>query len=176
MSVYTIQPVVKQVWQQAVSCKRGFRKKASLVNFYSNQDPFYCIVQSPLNHWYRKRTKLLPTPRRICNRRCLSVGNFVQKRPNGFACNFQGRLAMGRWTPQPFYGPFSGTTQVSRCQKRTSGLYGAREDLLRQTQTIRLGATPSGLTSAHLHHLPHIFYRLDALPAAQRTIGRWTND
>ena len=30
--------------------------------------------------------------------------------------------------PQPFYGPFSGTTRVSRCQKRTSGLYGARED------------------------------------------------
>jgi len=24
--------------------------------------------------------------------------------------------------------PFSGTTWVSRCQKRTSGLYGARED------------------------------------------------
>jgi len=34
------------------------------------------------------------------------------------------------------------------------------------TQTIRLGATPSRLTSAHLHHLP-IFYRLDDLPAAQ---------
>ena len=30
--------------------------------------------------------------------------------------------------PQPFYDPFSGTTRVSRCQKRTSGLYGARED------------------------------------------------
>jgi len=30
--------------------------------------------------------------------------------------------------PQPFYCPFSGTTWVSRCQKRTSGLYGARED------------------------------------------------
>jgi len=29
---------------------------------------------------------------------------------------------------QPFYGPFSGTTRVSRCQKRTCGLYGARED------------------------------------------------
>jgi len=29
---------------------------------------------------------------------------------------------------QPFYGPFSGTTRVSRCQKRTSGLYGARRD------------------------------------------------
>jgi len=31
-------------------------------------------------------------------------------------------------TPQPFYDPFSTTTQVSQCQKRTSGLYGARED------------------------------------------------
>ena len=29
---------------------------------------------------------------------------------------------------QPFYGPFSRTSRVSRCQKRTSGLYGARED------------------------------------------------
>jgi len=33
--------------------------------------------------------------------------------------------------------------------------------------TIRLGATPSELTSAHLHHPPHIFHRPDALPAAQ---------
>jgi len=31
-------------------------------------------------------------------------------------------------TPQPFYGHFSGTTPMSWCQKRTSGLYGARED------------------------------------------------
>jgi len=31
-------------------------------------------------------------------------------------------------TPQPFCGPFSGTTPVSRRQKRTSGLYDARED------------------------------------------------
>jgi len=31
-------------------------------------------------------------------------------------------------TPQPFYSPFSGTTRVSQCQKKTSGLYGARED------------------------------------------------
>jgi len=30
--------------------------------------------------------------------------------------------------PQPFYGPFSGISRVSWCQKRTSGLYGARED------------------------------------------------
>jgi len=40
------------------------------------------------------------------------------------------RAAVPRHThTQPFYGPFTGTTRVSsRCQKRTSGLYGARED------------------------------------------------
>jgi len=44
----------------------------------------------------------LPPPMRICFRRCLfvclSVSTFAQKRPNGFAWNFQGRLAMGQWT------------------------------------------------------------------------------
>jgi len=39
------------------------------------------------------------------------------------------------------------------------------------TVTIRLGATPSGLTSAHLHH-PHIFYGPDALPATQPTASK----
>jgi len=39
------------------------------------------------------------------------------------------------------------------------------------TPTIRLGATPSGLSSAQLHH-PPIFYRPDALPAAQPTVSK----
>jgi len=39
------------------------------------------------------------------------------------------------------------------------------------TSTIWLDATPSGLTSAHLHHLP-FFYRPDALPAAQPTASK----
>ena len=39
------------------------------------------------------------------------------------------------------------------------------------TPIIRLGTTPSGLTSAHLHH-PPIFYRPDALPAAQPTASK----
>ena len=36
------------------------------------------------------------------------------------------------------------------------------------TLTIRLGATPSGLTSAHLHHPPLFFYTPDALSAANQ--------
>jgi len=40
------------------------------------------------------------------------------------------------------------------------------------TVTIRLGATLSGLTSVHLYHPPHIFYRPDALPAAQPTASK----
>jgi len=39
------------------------------------------------------------------------------------------------------------------------------------TLTIRLGAIPSGLTSAHLHH-PRYFYGPDALPATQPTVSK----
>jgi len=42
-----------------------------------------------------------------------------------------------------FTALFSGTTRVSRCQKRTSGLYGARGDQQRQTQW------PSGWAPLH---------------------------
>ena len=56
--------------------------------------------------------------------------------------------------PQPFYGPFSGTIRVSRCQKRTLWCKGRLTDA--DTPTIRLGATPSELTSAHLHHPPFL--------------------
>jgi len=38
--------------------------------------------------------------------------------------------------------------------------------------TIRLGATLSGLTSAHLHHPPIFFYGPDSLPAAQPTVSQ----
>jgi len=67
---------------------------------------------------------------------------------------------------------FSRTTWVRQCQKRnfwTSWCKGRLTEA--DTLTIRLGATPSGLTSAHLHH-PPIFYRLDALPATQPTVSK----
>ena len=75
-------------------------------------------------------------------------------------------------TRQPFYGPSSGTIRVSRRQKRTSGIYGARGLIQADTLTIRLGAIPSGLTSAHLHHAPIFFYGPDSLPAAQPTVSK----
>jgi len=71
---------------------------------------------------------------------------------------------------QPFYGPFSGTTRVSRCQKRTSGLYGAREinrdrhtDHLAEHHSIQTNQCPPAPS-------PHIFYGPDALPAAHPTV------
>ena len=55
--------------------------------------------------------------------------------------------------PQPFYGPFSRTTRVSRCQKRNFWTLWCKGRLTEaDTLTIRLDATPTGLTSAHLHH------------------------
>ena len=78
---------------------------------------------------------------------------------------------------QPFYGPFSGTTRVSRCQKRTSGLWCKGRLTEADIQTIRLSATPYGLTSAHLHHLPIFFTgRMPFLPPNQQrrsTEGNW---
>jgi len=50
-------------------------------------------------------------------------------------------------TPQPFYGPFSGTTRVRRCQKRTSGLYGAREDGTEMEHVIRRYKDGAGIAT-----------------------------
>ena len=49
---------------------------------------------------------------------------------------------------QPFYGPFSGSTWVSRCQKKSSsGLYGARGDIRGRHTDNLAGCTPTGLVS-----------------------------
>jgi len=40
------------------------------------------------------------------------------------------------------------------------------------TLTIWLVSTPSGLTSAHLHHTPYFFYGPDALSAAQPKVSK----
>ena len=65
--------------------------------------------------------------------------------------------------PQPFYGPLSGTTRVSRCQKKaSSGLHGAREDNKRQTHR-QSGWAPlhPDQSAIHLHR-----FTPDAVPTA----------
>ena len=83
------------------------------------------------------------------------------------ACNFSMApiSSIGILPPQLFYGPFSGTTQVSRCQKRKFWTLWRKGRLTEaDTPTIQLGTTPSRLTSAHLHHPPFFTGRMSFLP------------
>jgi len=57
----------------------------------------------------------------------------------------------------------SGTTLVSRCHNKVQGMITEAD-----TPTIRMGATPSGLTSAHLHHPPIFTGRMPFLPPNQQ--------
>jgi len=60
--------------------------------------------------------------------------------------------------PQPFYGPFSGTTPGEPVPEENFWTLWCKGRLTEaDTPTIRLGATPSGLAGAHLHHPPPYF-------------------
>jgi len=66
---------------------------------------------------------------------------------------------------QLFYGPFSGTTPVSRCQKKSSsGLYKAREDN-RGRHIDHPAACNSMRTNQQFTSIIPHFFTLDALPA-----------
>ena len=83
---------------------------------------------------------------------CRSAGTSLTTGNKGLRCS-----SYAVFNSQPFYGPSSGTTNypgepvpeenswISWCKARLTEA---------DTLTIRLGATPSGLTSAHLHHSP----------------------
>jgi len=57
-------------------------------------------------------------------------------------------------TPRLFYGPFSGTTRWADVEKNFWTSWCKARLTEADTPTIWLGATPSGLSSAHLHHPP----------------------
>jgi len=63
--------------------------------------------------------------------------------------------------PQPFYGPFSGITQVRRYQKKASSVF---KVLRANTPTIRLGATPSILISNPPPSIPPFLRWMPFLP------------
>jgi len=72
--------------------------------------------------------------------------------------------------PQPFYDSFPGPAKWAGARRERLDIMVQGKITKADTPTIRLGATPSRLTSAHLHH--PIFYRSDALPAAQPTVSK----
>jgi len=81
--------------------------------------------------------------------------------------------SMSYVAPQPFYGHFFRDHLGEPMPEENFWTLWCKGRLTEaDTPTIRLGATPSGLISAHLHHPPHIFYRPDALPAAQPTTSK----
>jgi len=41
-----------------------------------------------------------------------------------------------------------------------------------EVPTVRVGATPTGLTVPPAHNLPKVFYKPDALPASQPTASK----
>ena len=93
-------------------------------------------------------------------------------RPSYSICNNRPHCSTIYHTPQPFYGRSSGTTWGEPVPEENFWTLWCNGKLTEaDTQTIRLGATPSGLSSAHLHH-PPIFCRPDALPAAQATVSK----
>jgi len=71
-------------------------------------------------------------------------------------------------TTQPFYGPFLGPLGWASARRELLGLQCKGRLIEADTQTIQLGATPSGLTSAHLHHLPFFTGRMPFLPPNQQ--------
>jgi len=73
--------------------------------------------------------------------------------------------------PQPFYGLFWDHPGEPVLKENFRTLWCKGRLTETDIPTIQLGATPSGLTSAQLHH-PPIFYRLDVLPATQPTVSK----
>ena len=74
-------------------------------------------------------------------------------------------------SPQPFYSPLSGTTRVSRCQKRTSGL--VQGEINRGRHTDHPARRHSIWTNqCPLPPSPHIFYGPDDLPATHPTVSK----
>jgi len=106
----------------------------NVIEIASNQTMVYFLT-------HLTNASVLPGKMRKCENRIFSFWCCITALPelnqllldfislHDLLYNYHTPWMMQLWPrPHPFYGPFSGTTRVSRCQKRTSGLYGARED------------------------------------------------
>ena len=101
-------------------------------------------------------TRLLPPPRRLCCRRCLFVclpvacllATLRKKLRNGFAWNFQGRLAMGQWQIIKFWWR-SGSLSGYRDCFPDSPLLGDTESCINRLRCATLQCR--ACTSRHRH-------------------------
>jgi len=117
------------------------------------------------------RKGLLPAE----TQQCLRHSNYLTRECYGCSHSshdyYYTRL-VERPQPQPFYCPFLQDHLGEPVPEQNFWTLLCKGRLTESdTLTIRLSATPSGLSSAHLHHHP-IFYRPDALPAAQPTVSK----
>jgi len=75
--------------------------------------------------------------------------------------------------PQPFYGPFSGTTRLSRCQPKNFWTLEMQRKINRGRHTDHSAGRHSIRTKqCPPPPSPDIFYGPDALPAAQPTASK----
>jgi len=76
---------------------------------------------------------------------------------------------LARTTPQQFYGPFFRDHPGEPVPEENFWTLWCKGRLTEvDTQTIRMGATPSGLTSAYLHHPPFFTGQMPFLPPNQQ--------
>ena len=108
-------------WREAfkILCFAAWRVWVHIVVYTFSWSSSWCNSRLQMQPWYHVCLILLSVSER---------GSHCQKASTereSYIISIQSLLPP---PPQPFYGPFSGTTRVSRCQKRNSGLYGAGGD------------------------------------------------
>jgi len=75
------------------------------------------------------------------------------------SCNLRIYHCTCTHTTQLFYGPFSGTTRVSRSRKKSSGLYGAREDIIGRHTDNPAGRHSMQTNQRPTSFIPHFYAR-----------------
>ena len=98
---------------------------------------------------------------------CHSLAGVLFSYPRVFLCLFATATTT---VLQPFFRDHPGEPVPEENFFMSATAWCKRRLTEADTLTIQLVATPSGLTSAHLHHPPFL-YRPDALPAAQPTVS-----
>jgi len=119
-------PTAPSGWQEHASHNAHHSNVNHFVSYMTRFQPTESVAWSLCDSWAACLIcQLMFT---LNHRHFTTVGSRHLNETEQCNSNKELNFAADKPPPQPFYGHFSGTTRVSRCQKRTSGLYGARED------------------------------------------------